>query len=105
MGWNRIFKYLGRPIVILAWLAGACAMHAQQYDPSLMKGLEWRQVGPFRGGRALAVTGIRANATTFYFGAASGGVWKTTNAGITWQPIIRRSPRLEAWPWPSPIPM
>jgi photosystem II stability/assembly factor-like uncharacterized protein len=88
MGWNKIFQYLGRAVVILASLAGACAVSAQQFDPSLMKGLEWRQVGPFRGGRALAVTGIPGNATTFYFGAASGGVWKTTNAGITWQPIF-----------------
>ena len=49
-------------------------------------GMRWRLIGPFRGGRVVAVTGIPGNATTFYFGAVAGGVWKTTDAGQTWKP-------------------
>jgi len=50
--------------------------------------LHWRQVGPFRGGWATAVAGHPDKATTFYFGAADGGVWETDNAGVTWQPLF-----------------
>lgn len=49
--------------------------------------MHWRMIGPFRAGRALAACGIPGNASTFYFGAVDGGIWKTTNAGLTWRPI------------------
>jgi len=55
-------------------------------DPFL-RALQWRLVGPFRGGRAVAVAGDPIEKRTFYFGAVDGGVWKTTNAGVTWQNI------------------
>ena len=45
-------------------------------------------IGPFRGGRVLAVTGIPGQPDVYYFGAVAGGIWKTTNSGITWQPIF-----------------
>ncbi len=54
--------------------------------------LTWRNVGPFRGGRALAVTGSPTEPNTFYFGAAAGGVWKTTDAGANWKPIFDSQP-------------
>ena len=44
-------------------------------------------IGPFRGGRSVVVTGVRGQRDVYYFGAVGGGVWKTTNGGITWQPI------------------
>ena len=50
--------------------------------------MRWRQVGPFRGGRVLAVTGVAGEPNVFYFGGASGGVWKTTDTGVTWQPLF-----------------
>jgi photosystem II stability/assembly factor-like uncharacterized protein len=50
-------------------------------------GLHFRDIGPFRGGRAVAVTGVRNDPLTFYFGATGGGVWKTTDGGTTWEPI------------------
>ncbi|HKO05131.1 MAG TPA: hypothetical protein VJW51_10295 [Candidatus Acidoferrales bacterium] len=53
--------------------------------------MEWRQIGPFRGGRALAVTGVAGNPDTYYFGAVAGGVWKTTNAGVTWTPLTDKT--------------
>src|SRR6266404_118539 len=65
---------------------------AQQYDSSLYSGLHWRMIGPFRGGRVNAVTGVPGQPTTFYFGSVGGGVWKTTNAGRTWLPIFDSQP-------------
>ena len=50
--------------------------------------LQWRLIGPFRGGRALAVTGVPGEPDHFYFGAVDGGVWESTNAGRTWNPIF-----------------
>src|SRR5262245_10025305 len=49
----------------------------------------WRLVGPFRAGWATAVSGIEGDPTTFYFGAAGGGVWKTTDAGRTWRGLMQ----------------
>jgi len=54
---------------------------------SSLNGMHWRLVGPFRGGRALAASGIPGNPATFYFGSVDGGIWKTINAGVTWEPI------------------
>ena len=50
---------------------------APQIDPKLFSGMQWRQVGPFRGGRALAIEGVPGEPNTYYFGAVAGGVWKT----------------------------
>ena len=49
-------------------------------------------IGPFRGGRVIAVSGVTGDATTFYFGAVGGGVWKTTTVGTVWQPIFDSQP-------------
>ncbi|MFY7921861.1 MAG: WD40/YVTN/BNR-like repeat-containing protein, partial [Gemmatimonas sp.] len=67
------------------------------YDPALyidgtktnsaLKSLRWRLVGPFRGGRSTAVTGDPTRPLVFYFGAVNGGVWRTTNAGQSWENI------------------
>jgi photosystem II stability/assembly factor-like uncharacterized protein len=61
---------------------------AQQFDSSLYSALRWRMIGPFRGGRVNAVSGVAGQPDTFYFGSVGGGVWKTTNAGRTWTPIF-----------------
>jgi photosystem II stability/assembly factor-like uncharacterized protein len=55
--------------------------------PNNLAGLRWRNIGPFRGGRSVAVTGSYTDPRVFYFGAAAGGVWKTTNGGQTWKNI------------------
>jgi len=68
----------------------APAVHA--VDPSLYAGLRWRMIGPFRGGRALAVGGVAGDGRTFYFGAVGGGVWKTTSAGSAWTPVFDGAP-------------
>ena len=54
--------------------------------------LQWRGIGPYRGGRALAVAGIPGDPSTFYFGAVAGGVWRTTDGGATWQPLTDKTP-------------
>jgi photosystem II stability/assembly factor-like uncharacterized protein len=68
------------------------AQTERKVDESLFSGLRWRQVGPFRGGRALAVTGVPGDPNVFYFGAASGGVWKSTDTGVNWQPMFDSQP-------------
>lgn len=56
-------------------------------DPKLYQALEWRSIGPFRGGRATVVEGVRSEPFTFYMGAAGGGVWRTTDGGESWENI------------------
>jgi len=65
---------------------------AQSVPPQLISGLKWRLIGPFRGGRVVAVTGVTGDSRTFYFGAVNGGVWKTTDAGTVWNPIFDAQP-------------
>jgi len=75
--------------LIAALLAGGSAVaQSAQVDPTLFQDLNWRSVGPFRGGRVLAVEGAPDNPRRFYFGAVNGGVWRTDDAGRTWQPIF-----------------
>jgi len=70
----------------------AVAAVAQPVPPELLNGLKWRLLGPFRGGRAVAVAGVPGDSTTFYFGAVNGGIWKTTDAGMVWTPIFDGQP-------------
>ena len=72
----------------LSLLATASVGSAANVDPSLFQDLQWRSVGPFRGGRVLAVTGTPDDPRRFYFGAVNGGVWRTDDAGRTWAPIF-----------------
>ncbi|MEO1053872.1 MAG: glycosyl hydrolase [Bacteroidota bacterium] len=57
------------------------------YDEKLYNGLEWRSIGPFRGGRSAAVTGVPGKPNLYYFGATGGGIWRTKDAGNTWENI------------------
>jgi len=65
---------------------------AQSVPQELFGGLKWRLIGPFRGGRVVAVAGVPGDSTTFYFGAVNGGIWKTTDAGVVWTPIFDSEP-------------
>jgi photosystem II stability/assembly factor-like uncharacterized protein len=66
----------------------AVPANALTVDPAQYQEMHWRSVGPFRGGRVLAVTGVAGDAKRFYFGAVNGGVWRTDDAGRTWNPIF-----------------
>ena len=68
-------------------LPGASPARAQSYDQSLYGALEWRSIGPFRGGRVTAVAGVPGQPYVYYMGATGGGVWKTVDGGMTWEPI------------------
>jgi photosystem II stability/assembly factor-like uncharacterized protein len=70
-------------------LFASAGLHAQSksgfpYDTTLYNKMEWREIGPFRGGRSIAVAGHAARPNTFYFGATGGGIWKTEDGGNTW---------------------
>jgi photosystem II stability/assembly factor-like uncharacterized protein len=81
------------PGVLAAGLALAAIPAASQpFDPALFAGMRWRLVGPFRGGRVLAVSGVPGGPERFYFGSVGGGVWRTDNAGRTWTPIFDGQP-------------
>jgi photosystem II stability/assembly factor-like uncharacterized protein len=58
----------------------------------LAHGLRWRSLGPFRGGRTAAATGVPGRPNEFYFGAVNGGVWKTIDGGRVWQPVFDSQP-------------
>ena len=73
----------------LCVLAIGTLAHARNQVPQFQNsGMRWRNIGPFRGGRVSAVSGVIGQPGTFYIGLPMGGVWKTTDAGITWNPIF-----------------
>jgi len=59
-------------------------------DP-LFRGMKYRSIGPYRGGRSLTAAGIPGDPTTYYFGATGGGVWKSTDGANTWSPIFDKA--------------
>ena len=76
---------------LFASFAGG-ALGAQTLNENLWSGMKWRSIGPFRGGRVLAVTGVPGDPNVYYFGGVAGGVWKTTNAGLTWVALFDKEP-------------
>jgi photosystem II stability/assembly factor-like uncharacterized protein len=86
------------PSVGIAALAVACgaliagAAAAQHYPAGVYQELSWRPIGPPRGGRTRAVAGVPGQPNVFYVGAVNGGVWKTDDAGRTWQPLFDEQP-------------
>src|SRR6266446_6043081 len=98
LGEEQFMSGLKRPAVYLIILlvleclgTGNTHLRAQTLDDNALKGMKWRQVGPFRGGRALAVTGVAGDPETYYFGAVAGGVWKTASGGLTWTPMTDKT--------------
>jgi len=67
-------------------------MASQVVPHEMYGGLRWRLIGPFRGGRVVAVAGVPGDSTTFYFGSVGGGVWKTNDGGVVWTPIFDGQP-------------
>ncbi|HEY1401321.1 MAG TPA: hypothetical protein VF953_07010, partial [Terriglobales bacterium] len=83
---------MNRRIPAYFFLLLTVAAVAQPVPPELVNGLKWRLIGPFRGGRVVAVAGVPGDSTTFYFGSVNGGIWKTTDAGVVWASIFDGQP-------------
>jgi len=93
---NTIYKTGFLLLVILFFCAESNAQKKKknknqvttnQYEESLYEGLEYRLIGPFRGGRSAAVTGVPGEPNLFYFGSTGGGIWNTKDGGRTWNNI------------------
>jgi photosystem II stability/assembly factor-like uncharacterized protein len=74
--------------ILVAPALTSAARAENAIGPSYLTALHWRLIGPFRGGRALAATGVPGDPNHFYFGAVDGGVWESFDAGRTWNPIF-----------------
>ena len=76
-----------RSVLLFTFLISAIPVYAQTPDSTFFNGLRYRLVGPARGGRVTTVTGVPSQPKTFYMGVASGGLFRTTDNGVTWTPI------------------
>ena len=66
---------------------GAVALDVAKDTPDPYAGMQWREIGPYRGGRSAAITGVEHDPMLYYFGATGGGVWKSIDAGGSWSNI------------------
>ncbi|HXW89409.1 MAG TPA: hypothetical protein VEK33_02580 [Terriglobales bacterium] len=96
LGARFIVGRLSAFMAVFLLVALACGQQsedkAKEERDKPFQGVQWRLIGPFRGGRVLAVTGVPGEPSTYYFGAVSGGVWKTTNGGASWEPLFDKQP-------------
>src|SRR5437773_331459 len=76
--------------------AQSAAPRSGPLDARFLSALVWRNVGPFRGGRVSAVSGVIGQPGVFYAGTPAGGVWKTTSAGETWFPVFDSIPTVSS---------
>src|SRR6185436_13067133 len=83
----RLSPAMKRPILLLTLIVAVAATAQTKFDPAQFKPMEWRNVGPVRGGRVAAVEGIASQPKTYYFGGTGGGVWKTIDGGETWKNV------------------
>jgi photosystem II stability/assembly factor-like uncharacterized protein len=74
-------------LLIIAWAAAALQPIQSQPQPGLAQALRWRSIGPYRGGRVTAVAGVATQPFVYYMGGTGGGVWKTEDAGVTWNNV------------------
>ena len=79
-------------VLLLVMAVASVPAPAQTIPPTAYGAMRWRLIGPHRGGRVLAVAGVPGDGATFYFGAVDGGVWRSRNAGVTWEPLFDDQP-------------
>jgi photosystem II stability/assembly factor-like uncharacterized protein len=82
-----LHRIVVRAAIFTAFVAASLSEGGESVEPKFLQALEYRLVGPFRGGRVVAVAGVPAEPRTFYMGATGGGVWKTTNGGEEWRNV------------------
>lgn len=87
---SRIISFFAAVFLFAGALFSPATSPAQTPDAKLWSGMKWRNIGPFRGGRVEAVAGISGNRNVYYFGAVAGGVWKTVDAGESWEPLFQK---------------
>jgi photosystem II stability/assembly factor-like uncharacterized protein len=87
---NKRFVWIS--LASLCTLLFPLALSAQQYDPAMYQELHWRSIGPFRGGRTVAISGVPGQQNVFYMAPNNGGVWKSTDFGRTWNAIFDDQP-------------
>jgi photosystem II stability/assembly factor-like uncharacterized protein len=78
---------ISRLIFIQLALLLSTTMYAQEDSTNVLKGMNWRNIGPNRGGRSLGISGSPSRKYEYYFGAVGGGLWKTTDGGLNWKPV------------------
>jgi hypothetical protein len=81
-------QVLLRLLVCVSVLVPIASSSAQQIPENTYQELHWRMIGPFRGGRTRAATGVPSQPNVFYMGQVNGGVWKSDDYGRTWTPIF-----------------
>ena len=80
-------KYFFSALGAMVLVALSLTADPNAFNPQLWSGLRYRMIGPLRGGRVTTVTGVPTEPNTFYMGSTGGGIWKTTDAGHTWNNI------------------
>lgn len=84
-----LFRWGAAYVAVASILLPSATIDAQEssIEPTLYSSMQWRGIGPFRGGRSVASTGVVGDPLTYYMGTVGGGVWKTSDAGTTWRNV------------------
>ena len=86
-------RYLNlKKICIVIFILQPAYSFAQSFDAKYFNSMQWRCIGPHRGGRTVGAVGVPSQPNVFYIGVNNGGVWKTTDFGRTWKPIFDDQP-------------